>query len=212
MTKPPSFQFYPKDFLEGTAHMSNAEVGAYMRLLCHQWLKDGLDNDMAILKRFCAGDEQGIEVALMKFKKDKKGTLKNTRLENERKKQKNFKKSQSERGKKGAEGRWHNGHKINGLHASAILPAIGQASVKQWRENDSSSSSSTTVEKDRQKKIFEIMRTSTSPAEYSDDYLQKKSNEVAASYYGKSIKSLPGLISKILSDLPPNLKAKKMEL
>jgi uncharacterized protein YdaU (DUF1376 family) len=33
----PAFQFYVDDFLGGTAHMSNEEVGLYMRLLCMQW-------------------------------------------------------------------------------------------------------------------------------------------------------------------------------
>jgi len=35
--KPPAYQHYAKDFLTGTAGMSCAEVGAYIRLLDHCW-------------------------------------------------------------------------------------------------------------------------------------------------------------------------------
>ena len=35
--KPPAFQFYPDDFLGGVADMTQAEVGAYILLLCSQW-------------------------------------------------------------------------------------------------------------------------------------------------------------------------------
>lgn len=36
--KPPAFQFYADEYLAGTIAMSLAEVGAYIRLLCYQWL------------------------------------------------------------------------------------------------------------------------------------------------------------------------------
>jgi len=35
--KPPAYRHYAKDFLAGTADMSCAEVGAYIRLLDHAW-------------------------------------------------------------------------------------------------------------------------------------------------------------------------------
>ena len=41
-SRPPSFQFYPRDFLSDPAVMAMrpAEVGAYIRLLCVAWLGD----------------------------------------------------------------------------------------------------------------------------------------------------------------------------
>ena len=36
------FPFFPADFLVSTMLMSPAEVGAYMRLLCHSWIEDGI--------------------------------------------------------------------------------------------------------------------------------------------------------------------------
>lgn len=40
--KPPSFQFYPRDFMSDPAviSLSLAELGAYMRILCLSWLSD----------------------------------------------------------------------------------------------------------------------------------------------------------------------------
>jgi uncharacterized protein YdaU (DUF1376 family) len=37
MTRRPSFQFYPEDFLVGTNGMSRAAVGAYINMLCQAW-------------------------------------------------------------------------------------------------------------------------------------------------------------------------------
>ncbi len=37
MNKAPAFQFYPDDFVGGVADMTQAEVGAYILLLCAQW-------------------------------------------------------------------------------------------------------------------------------------------------------------------------------
>jgi uncharacterized protein YdaU (DUF1376 family) len=47
MNKPPAFQFYPKDFLSDTnvVCLTNEELGAYIRLLCHCWLGGSLPTD-----------------------------------------------------------------------------------------------------------------------------------------------------------------------
>jgi uncharacterized protein YdaU (DUF1376 family) len=41
----PAFQFYADDFIAGTADMSAEEVGAFIRLLCHQWSKGSIPAD-----------------------------------------------------------------------------------------------------------------------------------------------------------------------
>lgn len=53
MAKPPAFQFYPKDWLtsEKVMSMTLEQQGAYMNLLCHAWINEGLPNDDAILAR-----------------------------------------------------------------------------------------------------------------------------------------------------------------
>lgn len=42
MAKPPAFQFYAKDWLADTAHLTLEEQGAYIRLLAHQWVQGAL--------------------------------------------------------------------------------------------------------------------------------------------------------------------------
>lgn len=108
MEKPPAFQFYPKDFLEGTAYMSNAETGAYIRLLCHQWSKNALENEREVLIRLCQGDEQGLDIALKKFQKIKGGKIANKRLQSVRKNQNKSRNDKANAGLKGAEKRWKN--------------------------------------------------------------------------------------------------------
>ena len=55
MSKAPAFQFYPMDWLTD-AHvmaMTLEEQGAYVRLLCHQWLEGKLSSDLSLLAKFC---------------------------------------------------------------------------------------------------------------------------------------------------------------
>lgn len=132
--KPPAFQFYAADFLVGTADLEPAEVGAYIRLLCHQWHRGFVPKDKAAR---LAGIEPTPAV-LTKFV-DLNGELRNERLESERKKQADFRAQQSQRGKAGAESRW-NGTR----HQSANGQTMAPPSSGQW-QNDGSSSSSSTI-------------------------------------------------------------------
>ena len=107
---PPSFQFYPADFTLSTAMMEGSEVGAYIRLLCAQWEHGGLPNNPKKLARLSgAADFQEFEeiwsVLESKFEVCEDGQLRQARLEREREKQKRYRKSQSEKGKKSAESR-----------------------------------------------------------------------------------------------------------
>jgi uncharacterized protein YdaU (DUF1376 family) len=43
--KSPAFQFYPRDFLVDTSHMSNAAVGLYIRLLAREWMDGSIPAD-----------------------------------------------------------------------------------------------------------------------------------------------------------------------
>ena len=53
MSRRPSFQFYPGDWLSSLSisTFSAAEVGAYIQLLCHAWLSEdcGLPDDEQVL-------------------------------------------------------------------------------------------------------------------------------------------------------------------
>ena len=84
----PAFQFYADDFLAGTLDLSQAEVGAYIRLLCHQWNRGSIPVDV-----------------LAKFRLHEDGTLKNERLEAVRAASDAFRDKQAEKGRKSAEKR-----------------------------------------------------------------------------------------------------------
>ena len=64
MKNPPSFQFYPADFLVDTQGMTPAEVGVYIRLICHCWIQDGLPEDLATIRRL-ADAQKGYAATLV---------------------------------------------------------------------------------------------------------------------------------------------------
>lgn len=107
--KPPAFQFYPKDFLsdDAVSMMTNEQIGAYVLLLSHAWLKpEGLPlapSSLAKLarcteKRFAEQVWPGIADRFVEHD----GHRFNPRLENERAKQDAFREERSRSGKRGA--------------------------------------------------------------------------------------------------------------
>jgi uncharacterized protein YdaU (DUF1376 family) len=105
----PAFQFYPKDFLadENVRLMSLQERGAYITLLCLCWTEGTLPADTDRLARLCGVPHAAfrrIWPALeMCFRPDSdtEGRLIHPRLHRERQKQAEFKRRQSDNGKKG---------------------------------------------------------------------------------------------------------------
>ena len=102
MNKSPAFQFYPQDFLVGTAMLSAEETGAYIRLLCYQWTNDGLPNDQVILGRIAGCGGNAIESIWHKFGICQDGKIRNKRLEEIKKSQIEYRAKQ----KSNAEKRW----------------------------------------------------------------------------------------------------------
>lgn len=81
LIKTPAFQLYPHEFLGGTGDFTAEETGIYIKLLCYQWIKGGLDPERI---RYLAGHyehESSIESVLKKFDTCKDGLLRNARLE-----------------------------------------------------------------------------------------------------------------------------------
>ena len=125
MNRAPAFQLYADDFLGGTADMSAEEVGAYIRLLCHQWNKGGLPNDPDRLAKM-AGlmavpmASPSLGYVLAKFQPCADGQLRNERLEKVRAESESYRKNQSENGKKGTKTRWENSKPNGGANGGAI--------------------------------------------------------------------------------------------
>ena len=97
MNKPPAFQFYPDQFLSGTMHMLDAEVGLYMRLLCVQWETGSVPDDDNELASYGKGGTPLARIRA-KFKKGADGQLRNPRLERERAKQAEWREQQRQKG------------------------------------------------------------------------------------------------------------------
>lgn len=112
--KPPAFQFYPKDFLSSDAVslMTTEQIGAYMLLLCHSWLRpEGLPADTESLARlarvpaarFTSKVWPGISRS---FTANEHGLLCNPRMERGRHEQETYRAERSQSGKRGAASRW----------------------------------------------------------------------------------------------------------
>lgn len=77
----PAFQFYPQDFLVGTAHMTTEEVGGYIRLLCYQWAKDALPkNDKILMQLSGITDPYVLGNVVVMFRLCEDNLLRNDRL------------------------------------------------------------------------------------------------------------------------------------
>jgi uncharacterized protein YdaU (DUF1376 family) len=97
----PAFQFYADDFLAGTLVMDQADVGAYIRLLCHQWSRGSIPAEAEKQQRLAGGSVSADVLA--KFPAGDDGLLRNPRLEIERQKQLEFRESQRQKGLRSAE-------------------------------------------------------------------------------------------------------------
>ncbi len=96
--KAPAFQFYAENFLNGTADMSAEEAGAYIRLLCHQWHKGSVPNDIKKLMHLTHAKKSSIQNIMYKFNTGEDGQLRNQRMEITRQEQKEFRERQKANG------------------------------------------------------------------------------------------------------------------
>lgn len=104
--RPPSFDFFPDDFIAGTYHLTPEAVGIYVRLLCFQWNNGSIPEDEAELARIAGVDADAMRThmrtVMLKFMPDGCGGLKNDRLERERE----HKLAIIEKSKAAADSRW----------------------------------------------------------------------------------------------------------
>lgn len=98
-----SFEFYPDRFLGGTSDMSQAEVGAYIRLLCHQFNRGSIPVATERQQNIAGGPVP--EIVLAKFEKCEDGLLRNRVMEEVRRKRIYYSELQSQKGKLSAESR-----------------------------------------------------------------------------------------------------------
>jgi len=104
--KAPAFQLYAADFYMDTASWTCNQVGAYIRLLMYEWINGALPKEISHLSRIAGIDIRNMQkmwsaVLAKKFIIDDANMLVNPRLEREREKQQNYRKSQEESGRRG---------------------------------------------------------------------------------------------------------------
>lgn len=123
-TKPPSFDFFPDDFIAGTYHLPAEAVGIYVRLLCYQWNNGSIPSDVNELARVAGVDADAMRThmrtVMLKFMPDECGGLKNARLELER----DHKLSVIEKSRSAADSRWAK-EKARKAAESANKPGCG---------------------------------------------------------------------------------------
>ena len=152
MCKPPAFQFYAADFVQGTLAMDVASVGAYIRLLCYQWTSGGVPSEPEKMARICGVSVEAFgpiwsEIA-DRFESCEDGMLRNARLERTRREQVEARKRRSEAGKRG-------GRPRKALDKQCFTDAFvldkqsesnGKAEGKALESSSSSSSVSTSID------------------------------------------------------------------
>jgi uncharacterized protein YdaU (DUF1376 family) len=104
----PAFQFYPSDFFSSAKvdRMPMTERGAYITLLARCWLDDGLSTDLAELASICRMKAPQFErmwkhSQIGKCFIEKGGKYRNHRLDQEHQKQVEYRRRQSDHGKRG---------------------------------------------------------------------------------------------------------------
>ena len=126
-TKPPSFDFFPDDFIAGTYHLPAEAVGIYVRLLCYQWNNGGIPTEEIELARIAGVDTDAMRThmrtIMLKFMPDGCGAMKNARLERERE----HKLSVIEKSKQAADTRWAKEKARKEAEALAKLASLGNA-------------------------------------------------------------------------------------
>jgi len=136
MAKSPAFQLYAADFLIDTAEMTDQEVGVYMRLLCHQWVNESLPNDIDRLSSIARNVLDVWQHIKHKFVLGDDGRLRNHRLEETRRIQREHSEKRRIAGSKGGKAK----------QANSKPPSKPKAKPKQKGSSSSSSSSSVVKE------------------------------------------------------------------
>ena len=143
MGKAPAFQLYASDFDMDTASWDNEEVGVYFRLLMYQWVNGTIPDDIGRLAKITRIGQKRFEkswrIVSSKFQNNGNNELINVRMERTRQKQDNYRKSQSDSGKRGVEKK-----KKEGIYPFNKLsdPSSDPSSENQAFQSSSSISSS----------------------------------------------------------------------
>jgi len=148
MGKSPAFQLYAADFYMDTVGWTAAEVGAYFRLLMHEWVNGPLPPDNAIRARIAGIDPRNMakmwSAALaIKFITDDAGMYVNLRLESVRLEQFQYREKLANSGRLG-------GLIAQGIKRDKVKQGLSKASSK----NKALQSSTFSLQKEKNKILY----------------------------------------------------------
>jgi len=187
MSKRPSFQFYPQDWLsdQKVIIMTAAQRGIYIHLLAHMWNTDDctLENDLEFLAQLSGGDQEDVEVVLKRFRKtsNNSSTITHKRLQAEREKQDKYRKACSDAGKLGNAKRWGGDRvpdkvaiaKDRSSSSSSSSTSVGNTPPKK-KERDQSIPASVGVFLDHcEKRKIEVKISTAKYLELRDEFTAK---------------------------------------
>ena len=155
--KSPAFQFYPQDFLADAKVqvMTTEERGAYITLLCHEWIEGGLPIDEEGLAMLSGARDRWPEIRdriMVCFKRSggKASKWINPRLQRERKTQRERRAKRSISGRDGANARWGKDIEEDKADSKCHTEAMAKGMANDGSASSSSSSSSTSVTTERE--------------------------------------------------------------
>ena len=129
------FPFYPADFLVSTMLMKPDQRGAYITLLCHAWIEDGLEDNEETLCAMSGLKPARLGEVLKRFARDSDGKLRQPRMERVRDEIKVLRDKRAKAGRKGAEVKWQSHSKATDLpmakRCDSIASKTKQNKIKQ---------------------------------------------------------------------------------
>ena len=130
--KDPAVLFYPSDFLSSTILWSDAEIGMYIKLLCLQFLQDGVSEDD--LNTVCGKNNK----VRSKFPKCDDGLYRNPRMQHEKLERSKYLEKQRENGSKGGTAKAKKNYSTANSTAKAngLAPLKPNATTRDENENE----------------------------------------------------------------------------
>ena len=132
------FPFYPADFLVSTMLMKPDQRGAYITLLCHAWIEDGLEDNEETLCAMSGLKPARLKEVLKRFARDSDGKLRQPRMERVRDEIKVLRDKRAKAGRKGAEVKWQSHSKATDLPMAKRCDSIA-SKAKQNKTKQSPS-------------------------------------------------------------------------
>lgn len=134
---PPSFDFYPDDFIGGTMGMHPLARGIYITLLCHQWSHGAIPSPTNI-RQFVQITgampdelEEHLPEVLRKFERREDGTSVNGRLNREYERKQDIREKRSGSGKLGASAKQMPGKRVSKRKANLEVGSGKQEGTKK---------------------------------------------------------------------------------